>query len=316
MKRYAVLIVTVISSVAVMAQFDPQVGQYMYIKTAYNPAAAGEDDLMKVSALFRAQFAGIKNAPMSTFFTLQSPFVIGKTKHGAGVRFMDDRYGLFSNQTFHVQYAYKQHLGKGHLSVGVDLGFVSVGFKGDSVNLSQLKGSLYHQADDQLIPSGSQTGMAFDMGLGVYYSAPKWYAGISYTHLTQPKVEWSENSDVRLRGTLFAVGGYNWRLKNKNFVLKPSLLMMTDFVAWDVNVSLLCEYKEKFRWGLNYRVAAGVGVYLGADIITGLVLGYHCELPTNKLMLESYGSHEVYLAYGFDILKPKRTNRYKSVRYL
>ena len=207
-------------------------------------------------------------------------------------------------------------MGKGHLSVGVDLGFVSVGFKGDSVNLSQLKGSLYHQADDQLIPSGSQTGMAFDMGLGVYYSAPKWYAGISYTHLTQPKVEWSETSDVRLRGTLFAVGGYNWKLRNKYFVLKPSLLMMTDFVAWDVNVSLMCEYKEKYRWGLNYRVAAGVGVYLGADIISGLVLGYHCELPTNKLMLESFGSHEVYLAYGFDILKPKRTNRYKSVRYL
>ena len=31
---------------------------------------------------------------------------------------------------------------------------------------------------------------------------------------------------------------------------------------------------------------------------------------------ESYGSHELYLAYSFDILKPKRTNRYKSVRYL
>ena len=43
---------------------------------------------------------------------------------------------------------------------------------------------------------------------------------------------------------------------------------------------------------------------------------YTYELPTSALIYESYGSHELYLAYGFDILKPKRTNRYKSVRYL
>jgi hypothetical protein len=40
------------------------------------------------------------------------------------------------------------------------------------------------------------------------------------------------------------------------------------------------------------------------------------ELPANGLIRESYGSHEVYLAYGFNVLRPKRTNRYKSVRYL
>jgi hypothetical protein len=52
------------------------------------------------------------------------------------------------------------------------------------------------------------------------------------------------------------------------------------------------------------------------DIISGLQIGYTYELPTSKLIYESYGSHELYLAYGFDILKPKRTNKYKSVRYL
>ena len=59
-----------------------------------------------------------------------------------------------------------------------------------------------------------------------------------------------------------------------------------------------------------------IDILLGIDIISGLQLGYSCELPTNKLLLESYGSHEIYLAYGFDILKPKRTNKYKSIRYL
>ena len=57
-------------------------------------------------------------------------------------------------------------------------------------------------------------------------------------------------------------------------------------------------------------------ILASVDIISGLTLGYTYELPANRLILESFGSHELFLAYGFDILKPRRTNRYKSVRYL
>ena len=316
MKRYVVLCLLV-SAVAVMyAQFDPQIGQYMYMPTAYNPAAAGEGDLMKVSGLHRMQFTGIENAPMTTYFSFQSPFLIGKTRHGAGVRFMNDRYGLFSNQTLHFQYAYRQKLGKGYLSVGTELGFVSVGFRGDSINLNKLKGSSYHQSDDEFIPSSAESGMSFDMGLGVYYTCNSWYAGVSYSHLTMPRIEWTDYSSIRLKGTLFIGGGYNWRLKKKEWVLKPSMLVMTDFTSWDININFMTEFKDKYRWGLGYRIAGSVAVLLGMDIITGLQLGYTYELPTNKLLLESYGSHEIYLAYGFNILKPKRTNKYKSVRFL
>ena len=74
--------------------------------------------------------------------------------------------------------------------------------------------------------------------------------------------------------------------------------------------------KEKYRFGLSYRILGNIGILLGMDIISGLQIGYTYELPTSKLLYESYGSHELYLAYGFDILKPKRTNKYKSVRYL
>lgn len=314
--RYVVLVVLLLSVSSLMAQFDPQIGQYIYMPTAFNPAAAGEGDLMKVSGLHRMQFTGIENAPMTTYFGFQSPFVIKKTKHGAGIRFMNDRFGLFTNQTLHLQYAYRQKLGKGYLSAGVDLGFVSVGFKGDSVNLDKLKGSEYHQTSDQAIPTGSESGMSFDMGIGVYYSAPSWYAGLSYSHLTQPKVELGDYSELHLRGTMYAIGGYNWKWRNKKMALKPSAMLMTDFASWDLNLTALFEYKEKYRWGAAYRIGSNVAVLLGVDIITGLTLGYTYELPTTKLLLESYGSHEIYLAYGFNILKPNRTNKYKSIRYL
>lgn len=316
MKRYIVLLLGLIAVVTARAQFDPQMGQYMYMPTAYNPAAVGEGDLLKVAGMHRMQYVDITNAPMSTWFTFCSPFVIGKTRHGAGVRFLNDRFGLFTNQAFYAQYAYRQKLGKGYLSVGVDLGFVNVGFRGDSVNLKEMEDE-YHDADDDAIPQGSKSGMKFDMALGIWYSTPIWWVGASYNHLTRPKVDWDDYSDVKLVGTMYVTGGYHFRLKNyREWVLTPSAMVMSDFVSWDVNLTLMCDYKDRYRWGLGYRIDGSVNILLGVDIIAGLQLGYSCELPTNKLMLESYGSHELYLSYGFDILKPKRTNKYKSIRYL
>ena len=318
---FALLLLIIVPAVSVKAQFDPQIGQYMYIPTAYNPAAAGDGDLMKVSGLHRMQFTGIKGAPMSTYFTFSSPFIIGKTKHAAGIRFLNDKYGLWSNQTLHVQYAYKLKLGKGQLGIGAEMGFLNVKFSGDSVNLSQLGESEYHTDTDPAIPKGEASGMTFDLGAGVYYSTSRWWAGISYSHITQPKAELttqssSEGSELRMLGTMYAHGGYKFVLRNKNFALIPSALLQSDFRSWDLNLNLMTEYKERYRWGLSYRIASNVAILLGVEIISGFDLGYTYELPTSKLLLESYGSHEIYLSYGFDILRPKRTNKYKSIRYL
>ena len=315
-KRCIVLLLGFLPVVCVRAQFDPQIGHYVYMPTSYNPAAAGEGDMMRVGGAHRMQFVDITNASMTTWFSFTSPFVIGKTSHGAGVRFLNDKYGLFTTQSLYAQYAYRQRAGNGYFSVGVDLGFVNVGFMGDSINLDEM-GDDYHESNDEAIPAGSKSGMKFDMGVGLYYSTSTWWVGASYSHILRPTVEWDEYSNVTLAGTMYVTGGYHFRLKNhKDWMLTPSAMIMSDFVSWDVNVTLMCDYKDRYHWGVGYRVAGSVNVLLGVDIVSGLQLGYSCELPTNKMLLESYGTHEVYLAYSFDILKPKRTNKYKSIRYL
>lgn len=261
---------------------------------------------------------------MTTYFSFSSPFVVGKTQHAAGVRFMNDRFGLFSNQSLHAGYAYRLKLGKGYLSVGADLGFINLSFAVDSVNLKDVadlvQDHAYHNATDNAIPESSGqngvSGMGFDLGLGVYYATPTWWAGVSYGHVTQPTLQWSEQTEVHVRGSFYAAGGYNWRLRDKRWLLMPSAMVQTDFAGWDVNLTMMAQVNDRYRFGLGYRIAGSVNVLLGMDIIDGLQVGYTYELPANGLIRESYGSHELYLAYGFNILKPKRTNRYKSVRYL
>ena len=323
MKRYIVLLCVFCCALGMRAQFDPQIGQYMFMQPTYNPAAVGEGDLMRVYGAHRMQFTGIMDAPMTTYFSFSSPFVIGKTRHGAGVRFMNDRFGLFTNQSFYVNYAYRLKLGKGYLSIGADLGFLNLSFAVDSVNLGNiesLEDNAYHTATDQAIPNSrgqsGVSGMGFDMSLGVYYSTSSWWAGVSYGHVTQPVLQWSDQAEIPVRGTFYAAGGYNWRLRDKKWLLMPSAMLQTDFASWDLNLTMLAQVNDRYRFGVGYRIAGSVNILLGMDIISGLELGYTYELPANSLLKESYGSHELYLLYGFNVLKPKRTNRYKSVRYL
>ena len=315
MKQHIITFALLLVSVTTLAQFDSQIGHYTFLPNAFNPATAGEDDLMKAAGIYRLQFTGMTNAPQTLFFTFSSPFVIGKTKHGAGVKFMNDSYGLFKSRAFEIQYCYRHKLGNGYLSAGIELGFVSLGFQGDSVNLEDLN-SDYHQTDDQYIVSGEENGMNFDLAAGLYYSTDKWFAGISYSHITYPRIHWGEYSTLHISGTMYVHGGYNWKLPNKKWQLKPSALVMTDFHAWNVSLTGLAEYNERWRFGLNYNIASSIGIMLGMDIISGLQLGYTYEIPTNRLITKTYGSHEVYLAYGFNILRPKRNNKYKSVRFL
>ena len=324
-KRYIVVIIAFwFCALYVRAQFDGQIGQYMFLQPSYNPAAVGEGELMRVYGSHRMDFTGIQDAPMTTYFSFSSPFVIGKTRHGAGVRFVNDKFGLFSNQSLYLEYAYKLQLGKGVLSIGVDAGFINLSFANDSVDYAEGQDD-YHVGNDPAVPDaaggGSEkgaSGMSFDLGVGVYYSAPSWWVSASYGHVTQPTLRWGGTAETEMEvcGTLYIAGGYNWQLKNKDWMLLPSMMVQTDFRGWDVNLTMLAQLQKRYRFGLGYRIAGSVNILLGVDIINGLQWGYTYELPANALIRETYGSHELYLSYGFNILKPKHTNKYKSIRYL
>ena len=77
MRRSVVLLfVMLCCAVSVRAQFDAQIGQYMFMQSSYNPAAVGEGDLMRVYGGHRMDFTGIKGAPMTTVFSVSSPYIL------------------------------------------------------------------------------------------------------------------------------------------------------------------------------------------------------------------------------------------------
>jgi type IX secretion system PorP/SprF family membrane protein len=298
------------------AQFVSQYSQYMFAKGSFNPAAIAEGDMMQFTGLHRQQWVGMSGAPVDTYVSLTTPFTYKKKQFGAGLAFNNESLGLFTKQYVALQGAYKRKLGDGILSLGANIGAISIGFKGDSVYIPT--GDDYHVAagTDDEIPTSQVSGMAFDLSLGAYYSTEDWYAGISVLDINQPTIHWSDSQETYVGSMLFLTGGYNLPLSNTNFTLKPSFLLKTNFVSYQTDVDLLAEYKNKWWGGLAYRFRESVIFMGGIRLAMGLNIGYSFDLPVTNLISTTYGSHEVFLTYDFKILFEKKKNRYKSVRIL
>ena len=305
----------------VFSQFDAQISQYMFHTSSFNPAAVGEGDMIQITGQHRIQWLGIPNAGQTTLFSINSPFKIGNSYNGVGISFLNDKVGQFVDQSAHLQYAYKKRLGTSVLSVGAEIGFVSLGFNnGDSIQDPKHaipSDDQYHDiTNDPEIPTSSVVGMSFDINVGIFYSNPLYYAGLSYSHLNSPTVNWGDKSEFKQYGSLYLTGGYKLVLPDSKYVLKPSTLIKTDFSSLQMDISTRLEYNNKYWGGLSYRIQDAVVFLAGINISGGLAIGYSYDLPTSQIITVSSGSHEILLMYNFEYIFGKRNSRYKSIRIL
>ena len=285
----------------------------MHIKHFYNPAAIGEQELMKMMVAQRLDWIGIKNAPKTTLFTVNTPFKIGKTHHAVGIQFINDIFGVFANQQINAQYAYKFKFDYGTLSIGANIGVLNLICYGDSIKMVE---SDYHTENDPAIPQGTQSGIGFDLSAGIYFSNATWFAGVSILHAPSANIKLGDKYDFQINQAMTAVGGYNIKLSNPDFELKPSVLLYTDFISWQTQISLLLDYKNKFWGGLAYSIQDAISFSFGMEVIDGLQFGYCFDLPTSSMIRATHGSHELFLSYDFNIFKPKYNQKHKSVRLL
>jgi type IX secretion system PorP/SprF family membrane protein len=318
MRKYVLIIfVTVLFADSIFAQFEAQFSQYMFNAAAYNPAAVGAGDLIDIRAQHRLNWLGIPMAGQTTTFGASMPVKLFGEKHGVGINFVNDIWGGFKNQTFRLQYAYRYKIANGVLSAGIGLGFASAGFSGDSISKYPITLGDYHDlASDPALPTSAVSSMQFDAAIGAWYQSDKWYAGVSYQHLNNPTIVWDNRYFMTQHGVMYLTGGYTYEMPDNKVTLVPSALFKTDFSAWAMDLSARAEYDGKFWGGVSYRVFDAFVIYLGFNIINGLSVGYSVDISTNKMITQTYGSHELLLMYSFNLDFDKKNNKYKSIRFL
>lgn len=309
----AVIFIVLCVAEAAKAQWDAQVSNYWVVKQTYNPAFAGQGNLLNLSVLGRQQWMGVENAPKTFWASAEMPILFMNRIHGVGVTMSNDQIGLFSNTYINGQYAFKKKIGKNTLNLGLQVGMASIGFDGTKLYSPQ---SGAHSTKDEAIPSSSEKASVLDAGLGLTWLASDYYLGLSSAHVLAPKYNLGENLSSHIPRTYYLIAGGNINFSNPLYQIQPSTLVKYSGNVLQVDLTARFVYNKLFNAGVSWRKDDGLVFLLGASI-KGFNVGYSYDWSTSDISVVSSGSHELYVTYSMpiDLGKSKRRSS-KSVRIL
>ena len=315
MKKRSLCLILAVACAAspLLAQQDTQESMYWATPTLYNPATAGCDSALHITAFDRMQWVGVEDAPQTFFASVDLPIMLGRKRTGLGVSVMNDQAGLFTSTYVNLQASYSLKLWGGRLALGVQPGFINQSFAGGDVFIPT--GDAWDKSADG-IPTGDVSGMAFDLGAGAYYEWHGYYAGIGAQHLLGSEIELDEYAYTEMTRTYYFHAGGNIPLKRTLFILQPSLLYKSTLQFNQIDLTMRVLWDNRFWGGITYRPGDAIVVMVGADI-DHIRLGYAYDAPISQMSLAGGGSHEILATYTLHIDLDKQKKRAtKSIRIL
>ena len=297
-------------SIYALAQQEASFAHYWAMEPSFNPAAVGKESMINVTGAYNMSFAGFEHNPRTLYVAADMPFRLIGALHGVGIQLMNDEIGLFTHKRIVLQYAYKTRMFGGTMSIGMQGGMLSEGFKGSEIDTDT--------PSDPAFSTTDVTGTAMDISLGLYYQHGSWYAGASVLHVTAPSVELGDKSILDISRMYYLTGGYNIRLRNPFLTIHPTVLARTDWVDYRVDLTARVKYthdRKMLYGGVGYSPSHSVTAMIGGNF-HGICLGYSYEMFTSGTGM-GHGCHELFVGYQTELnLHKKGRNRHQSVRIL
>jgi len=295
------------------SQQDPLTSHYMFGTQTYNPAVSGISGLVCATAVNRQQWVGFKGSPSTTIFNVNTPFNILGTSGGAGLLVESDNIGFDKDINLSLSYSYISFVGNGKLGIGLNAGVLNKTLDPEWI----IPGGDAHTppSGDPLIPENKESYVAFDAGLGVYYSTDKYYAGLSVTHLNQPKIRFSKGMPYISRH-YYLTAGYTLQLPEPSLELLPSVFAFSDGKVAQFSITSLVSYNKKVWGGVSYWSGNALTGLVGVELYNGIRIGYAYEFPVSDIRKSTSGTHEFMVNYCFDINMGRSPMKYKSIRFL
>jgi type IX secretion system PorP/SprF family membrane protein len=316
LKRTFYTLLIVMSGVSAIAQQDPQFTQYMFNNLYLTPAYAGVEGVTQLTAFHRSQWLGYQSsfgdggAPSTTMISFNSP--IYKLRSGFGAYITKDQLGPLNNSEFQAMYAYHLGIKDSKLSFGIKLGAYS-----QAIDYDQYRAI---NPNDPLLENkaGKDSQVRPDVGLGVFYRAEKYYAGVGINHLTRAKFDFgTSNSRNSLENHMNITAGYYYEV-DINLKLNPTILVKTDFKEYSFDLGVIATLRDKMWAGVSFRQSEAANVLLGYSFLKdkSLKFGYSIDVVVKDKDAKENFSHEMMLSYQLPISsgsgkKVVRTPRYR-----
>lgn len=276
------------------AQQDPQYTQYMYNMNVVNPAYAGSKESLSITGLYRNQWSGIDNNPVTFTFAAHSP--VGKNV-GLGLSAIRDELGPVKETNVFADFSYTLNLSERvKLALGVKAGvtFHDVGLAG--LELQDPNDPFLSEDINNTYPN---------VGAGAFLYADNFYLGVSVpnllksVHLDANGIKYGNETNH-----FFATAGYVFQM-SENFKLKPSVMVKTAFdapISYDANLNAL--FYDRFELGASYRIDDSFSGIVGFQVNENIRIGYAYDHVMSDIKALGPASHEVILTFDL-FFRPK-----------
>lgn len=254
------------ASVAVAhAQQEQMHTQFVFNKLLYNPAYAGNFVSPTMTAVYRNQWMGLDGAPKSIALSYTQPLVNNRV--GIGANISRQSIGINTNLTFDVAYAYRVHMKRGTMSVGLQASMRNIRQNWADPRIKAI------DQNDPGIPTDLQNKFVPNFGAGVYYNAysERWYAGIALPRIVRNNIDFAESGNILSREVqhINAMGGIRLEATDE-FIVTPQVLLRYAFGApFDAELNVSALLQQKFYGGLTYRLGGDTN-FLGESIDAAL----------------------------------------------
>ena len=285
-----------------------QAGQYsMYMLNKYqnNSAYAGLDNSLSITGVFRSQWVGLNGNPVMQNINAHMPVYF--IKGGVGLNVNNIELGAEQNTSMTLSYAYHKPVGNiGILSIGVGGGFYQKTLDGSILRTPEgnydENNPINH--NDLILSEGRETGIVPIFNAGVFFQTEKFEIGASAINLVEPEVNLNTNVNFQLKRHYFLTMAYNWDINN-SFSFQPSIMMKSDLVETQLEISTIIKYNDNIFGGLAFRgysenTIDATAILVGIKLSEKITLAYSYDLTLSSYNSVSNGSHEILINYNLN----------------
>jgi type IX secretion system PorP/SprF family membrane protein len=287
-KIYLISIFTIfIGFISLRGQQYPLFTNYLTNEYGYNPAVTGDVTGMQFNFLYRAQWVGIEDAPVTQLVSFRSR--LNAIPLGLGGYFFKDEAGALKRTGGSLLLSYSQRLGKrSFLSGGVAGGFYNLRLRDDISVEDEM---------DEVIINGMGGSWFPDFNAGIQLSIGDFYLGFSVPQILERKITFGspEIGINSLKRHYYFTTGYDIPVA-ENFRIEPSVLVkLTELTNPQIDASLKMTFLNAFWIGGTYRTEDAASAMAGFTIREIFDISYAYDISTSGLRNVSEGSHELSL---------------------
>jgi type IX secretion system PorP/SprF family membrane protein len=282
--------VVLLPAVAFSQQY-PSVGFFTNTQLFFNPGYAGSGEGIRAVGIYRAQWSGVTGAPQTQIVAVDGPLGRGI---GLGATVSRDKFFSYSQVDIMPSVSYRINVGpETYVQAGLRAGASIVNFSNEVFQWDD---------NDPLKNSQGRNGVVPRIGVGFFFKAPKYFAGLSapdLVNIDSKKIFYDNSTNKKtIKTNYFLTAGA--RVDISEYITFVPNVLVRAYANRPMYASINAgfEFNQTVLFGVGYIHSNGFAAYTMIGFTPKLKAGYRFEYSPSDANIGKFSTNEIVISYG------------------